>query len=69
MRPNNANRANAQSQFIEQSWEQKAELAFRAHTALLKAQAADVSLIGNPYFDQLRLESYERFLSAWGKVQ
>ena len=69
LNPHKRGAPSAQSQFDEMTTEQEAELAFRAHTALMKAQAADHSLIDNPYFDQLRHESYERFLLAWGRVR
>ena len=39
----------------------KADQAFTAHAAMLKAQAADPSLRDNPFWVMLRNDAYERF--------
>ena len=43
----------------------RAELAFAANCAILKAQAADPILFRNPFWTMLRQDSYERFMEEF----
>lgn len=45
-----------------------ADTAFKAHAALLEAEARDPALRLNPYWTMLRQDAYERFASAFAKV-
>lgn len=58
----------AQSQFSDLTPEENADLAFKSHTAVMKALRADPALADNPWFVQMRTESFHRFLDAWNKV-
>ena len=65
MARNTYNQPNAQAQFDELPPVQRAQLAFECHSALMRLQVAQPDLMRNPYFDQIRIESYQRFLDAW----
>lgn len=67
-RPIKPDAQGSQSQFAEMSWEEKANLAFACHKALMKMRAAAPHLAENPYFDQLILDSFQRFNDAFGRV-
>jgi hypothetical protein len=47
---------------------QKAESAFMAHKALIRAEQANPSLKDNPDWTLLRLEAFERFSEAFERV-
>jgi hypothetical protein len=68
-KPNTARSPSAQSQFRELTPDEDAQLAFECHRALLRLQAANPHLPDNPYFNQIILDSYTRFLSAFGRVR
>lgn len=69
LNPHRRGAPDAQAQFEDLSNEAKANLAFECHKALIKARAANPVLSENPYFDQVLLESYERFMQAFGMVR
>lgn len=48
--------------------ERKAEMAWQANLAMLKAQVADNSLFDNPYWVAAREFSYGRFLQEFEKL-
>jgi hypothetical protein len=47
--------------------DQRAEQAFAAHAAILKAQVADRSLVDNPFWIMLRQDAYERAFNEFEK--
>lgn len=47
----------------------QADNAFKAHAALLAAEASNPELSSNPYWTLLRQDAYERFRAAFLKVE
>lgn len=47
---------------------EKADLAFQAHSALLKAERERPELRKNPFWTMLRQDAFERFAEAFERV-
>lgn len=46
----------------------RAELAFAAHCALVKAETENPALANNPFWTMLRHDTWEAFVTAYEKV-
>lgn len=67
--PDNHGAGGAQSKIRNLTCEERADLAFKAHAALMKLQASDTALLSNPYWSILRMESFERFTDALKRIR